>query len=80
MIIAVIDGDIVRKPTPKGKHSRLQFKLCDRINEIAESRKIACAFPELRCTFGSRSIVPDIAVFKWSRIPSDRDGEVPDNF
>jgi len=75
-----IDGDIVQKPMPKGKHGRLQFKLCDRINEIAESQKIACAFPELRCTFGSRSIVPDIAIFKGSIIPRDRDGEVPDNF
>jgi len=75
-----INGDIVHKPMPKGKHSRLQLVLCNSINEKAESLKKAYAFPELRCTFGSRSIVPDIAVFKWSRIPFDADGEVPNDF
>lgn len=38
------------------------------------------AFPELRCTFGGRSIVPDIAIFKWERIPFTPEGNVPDNF
>ena len=38
------------------------------------------AFPKLRCTFGERSIVPDIAIFTWSRIPFDPDGEIPNTF
>ncbi|AFY71602.1 protein of unknown function DUF820 [Thalassoporum mexicanum PCC 7367] len=75
-----INGAIVAKPMPKGKHSRLQLKLCNWINEIAESQKKAYALPELRCSFGSRSIVPDIAVFKWSRLPFDVDGEIPNDF
>jgi Uma2 family endonuclease len=75
-----INGDIVQKPMPKGKHSRLQLKLCNSINLIAESSQIACAFPELRCSFGDRSIVPDIAVFLWSKIPFEPDGEVPNDF
>jgi Uma2 family endonuclease len=75
-----INGEIIPKPMPKGKHSRLQLRLCNSINENAESQKIAYAFPELRCTFGIRSIVPDIAVFKWSRIPFDADGEAPNDF
>ena len=75
-----INGRIIKKTMPKGKHSRLQLKLCNRINEVTEIEKIAYAFPELRCSFGIRSIVPDIAVFKWSRIPFDADGEVPHNF
>ncbi|MDJ0618700.1 MAG: Uma2 family endonuclease [Calothrix sp. MO_192.B10] len=75
-----INGKIFPKPMPKGKHSRLQLKLCNSINENTENREIAYAFPELRCTFGDRSIVPDIAVFKWSRIPFDADGEVPNDF
>lgn len=41
---------------------------------------MARAFPELRCTFGDRSIVPDIAVFIWSRIPRDEKGEVANAF
>jgi Uma2 family endonuclease len=75
-----INGEILPKPMPKGKHSRLQLKLCISINEKAESQKLAYAFPELRCSFGDRSVVPDIAVFQWSRIPFDADGEVPNDF
>jgi Uma2 family endonuclease len=75
-----INGEILPKPMPKGKHSRLQLKLCNRINEQTEAEKLAYAFPELRCSFGDRSIVPDIAIFKWSRIPFDVDGEVPNDF
>ena len=75
-----INGEIIQKPMPKGNHSRLQLRLCNSINEKAESEKIAYALPELRCTFGTHSIVPDIAVFKWSRIPFDADGEIPNDF
>jgi len=31
-----INGDVVQKPMPKGKHSRLQLRLCNSINQIAE--------------------------------------------
>ncbi|MBW4424567.1 MAG: Uma2 family endonuclease [Nostoc desertorum CM1-VF14] len=75
-----INGEIISKPMPKGKHSRLQLRLCNSINEVAESQKIAYAFPELRCSFGIRSIVPDVSVFNWSRIPFDADREVPNDF
>ncbi|NJP10393.1 MAG: Uma2 family endonuclease [Leptolyngbyaceae cyanobacterium RU_5_1] len=75
-----IDGEIIQKPMPKGRHSRLQGKLCNTVNNAAETPKIAYAFPELRCTFGGRSIVPDVAVFEWNRIPFNQAGEVPDNF
>jgi Uma2 family endonuclease len=75
-----VNGEIIQKPMPKGKHSRLQFRLCETINNIAEPLHIASAFPELRCSFGIRSIVPDVAVFKWSRIPFDADGEPPNDF
>ena len=34
----------------------------------------------LRCTFGGRSTVPDIAVFLWDRIPRDQKGEVTNTF
>ncbi len=75
-----INGKIIEKPMPKGRHSRLQGKLCAVINQVTESEKIAYAFPELRCTFGDRSIVPDVAVFDWKQIVFNEDGEVPDNF
>jgi len=75
-----IDGHIIQKPMPKGRHSRLQGKLCTTVNQIAEDNKIAYAFPELRCSFGGRSIVPDVAIFRWERIPFTSEGEVPDHF
>jgi Uma2 family endonuclease len=75
-----IGGRIHQKPIPQGKHSRLQLKFCDVINEVAETSRIALAFPELRCTFGGRSIVPDASVLVWERIPIGVDGEVPNAF
>ncbi|MEH2379641.1 MAG: Uma2 family endonuclease [Nostoc sp.] len=75
-----INEEIIQKPMPKGRHSRLQGKLCAVVNEVTENQKIAYAFPELRCTFGDRSIIPDVAVFQWERIPFTVDDDVPDNF
>ncbi len=75
-----INGEIIQKPMPKGRHSRLQGKIGGTVNEVAEKPKIAYAFPELRCSFGGRSIIPDVAVFEWNRIPFDLNGEVPDDF
>ncbi|MBE9126000.1 MULTISPECIES: Uma2 family endonuclease [unclassified Coleofasciculus] len=75
-----INGQIYQKPMPQGKHSTLQIRLTDTINEAGFQKKIAYAFPELRCTFGGRSIVPDVAVFQWDKIPFDADGEVANVF
>lgn len=75
-----INGQIIQKPMPQGKHSKLQGKLVTAINEVVEERQIALAFPELRCTFGGRSIVPDVAVFAWQRIPLDENGDVANVF
>lgn len=75
-----INGAIKQKPMPQGKHSLLQGKLSTVINQVTELPKIAYAFPELRCTFGGASVVPDIAVFRWERIPRDEDGQVANKF
>ena len=64
-----IHGQIIQKPMPQGEHSQLQIDLCETINQITKPQKIAKAFPELRCIFGGLAIVPDIAVFRWERIP-----------
>lgn len=74
-----IDGAIVQKPMPKSRHSRLQGKLLETINEVVEPQRIAYAFPELRCSFGDRSIVPDIAVLRWFHIQFDDNGEPVDD-
>jgi len=75
-----VDGRIEQKPMSQGKHSRLQLKFCGVVNAVAEAPKIAIALPELRCTFGERSIVPDATVFVWGQIPFDAAGEIGNAF
>ncbi|MGJ3252293.1 MAG: Uma2 family endonuclease [Elainellaceae cyanobacterium] len=75
-----IHGKVVQKPMPQGKHSKLQGKLVTAINQVVEDRKIALAFPELRCTFGGRSLVPDVSIFAWDRIPVDDRGDIANSF
>ncbi|WP_341739633.1 Uma2 family endonuclease [Microcoleus sp. CAWBG640] len=74
------DGQIYQKDMAQGKHSTLQFEFSSVINRVGKPQKLAYAFPELRCTFGGRSIVPDIAVFEWDRIPLNTQGEIENRF
>ena len=74
-----LDGNIIQKPMPKSRHSRLQSKLLKAVNEVTESKRIAYAFPELRCSFGGRSLVPDVAVIRWEHIEFDDNGEPKDD-
>lgn len=75
-----INGQIIQKHIPQGKHSRIRGELVTTINQVAEDHKIALAFPELRCTFGGRLIVPDVTVFAWERIPVDENGDIANVF
>lgn len=75
-----IDGHIIQKPMPQGEHSAIQTELATAINAVLRQKRIARAFSELRCTFGKRSIVPNISVFTWSRIPCKENGEVANVF
>jgi Uma2 family endonuclease len=64
-----INSTIIQKPMPQIEHSALQMDLGAAINAALKSRKVARAFSELRCTFGDRSIVPDLVILAWDRIP-----------
>ena len=85
-----IDGQIIQKPMPQGKHSSIRGGTVTFINELLRRKQIARAFPELRCTYpsgshsssvyGGRSTVPDVTVFTWDRIPRDANGEVANVF
>ena len=75
-----INGQIFTKAMPIGKHSIIQGTLVTAINDAIKSPKIGLALPELRCTFGSRSIVPDRVVFSWARIPVDDNGDIANVF
>jgi Uma2 family endonuclease len=74
------DGEVSQKVSPTGPHSALQSLLTDHINHEARPRKIAWAFPELRTTFAGRSRVPDVAVYRWDRIPRDARGRIVHDF
>lgn len=71
-----IDGEIIQKPMVKIQHSILQAKLLLAINEQGNPQQLVYAFPELRCVFGGRVIVPDITVLQWERVPTNEVGEV----
>ncbi|MBE9064338.1 Uma2 family endonuclease [cf. Phormidesmis sp. LEGE 11477] len=75
-----IDGKIIQKPMPQPVHIRLQLRLAMAINQALEVGEVASAFPELRCTFGGRSIVPDIGILIWSRLPLNDQGELVNEF
>jgi Uma2 family endonuclease len=85
-----IDGYIIQKPMPQGEHSVIQTELAPAINLVVKPKQIARAFSELRCTYplgsrtecvyGGRSIIPDISVFLWGRIPRKENGGVANVF
>ena len=74
------DGRVIQKPMPQGEHSTLQRDLCIALTLTLKPGKVAEAFPELRCTFGGRSIIPDVAVFRTERIPRKPNGRIENAF
>ena len=74
------DGKVTQKASPKGRHSLLQFTLAAYLNGFAKPRKLAVAFPELRSTYAGQSLVPDVSVYPWDRIPRTEAGIVADDF
>lgn len=73
-------GQVSQKDWPLGWHSRLRQTFLERITGFAEPRKLGLAFPELRVTFAGASVVPDISVYRWGRIPLDERGRIADDF
>jgi Uma2 family endonuclease len=75
-----IDGQIIQKPMPQGKHSLIQSELTANINAAFKPQRLVRAFSELRCSFGGRSIVPDVTVFTSDQIPRDENGDIANLF
>ena len=73
-------GVVTPKVSPQGKHSALQVALARHLEEAGRPGKVARAFTELRATFAGISRVPDIAVYRWDRIPVDARGQVANEF
>ena len=74
------DGMVTQKVSPKGRHSTLQTWAVEQINVRIRPRKLGHAFTELRASFAGMSRVPDIAVYRWDRIPRDTNGKIADDF
>ena len=72
-----VDGVAIQKPMPKTRRSILQKRL---LAEVDNKTADYTALPELRCTFGGGSIVPDVAVIAWNRINLNEVGEPEDDF
>ena len=75
-----IHGLRVQKPMPQGEHSTLPRELVISLTLLFRRSRSAVAYPELRCSFGDRPIVPDIAVFLANRVPRTADGRVENTF
>jgi Uma2 family endonuclease len=45
----LIDGVVIAKPSPQGKHSTIQLDLGSSINLALKPQRIARAYSELRC-------------------------------
>ncbi len=69
-----IDGRIEVKVSPQRKHSAIEGKLCQALDQFAEPSRLGLAMPELRCTFAGRSIVPDIVFHLNKNIQTDETG------
>jgi Uma2 family endonuclease len=70
-----IDGRVEAKVSPQKKHSILTKGFVKRLDGWAEPAGLGEAFPELRCTFAGRSIIPDIAFLLRVHIELETDGE-----
>ncbi len=73
-----IDGRIEAKVSPQKKHGILEKRLMNHIDAYAEPRLLGQTFPELRCTFAGRSIIPDVVFLLDEHIECDERGEILD--
>jgi Uma2 family endonuclease len=73
-----IDGRVETKMSPQKKHGLLKKRLINDLDDHSEPRDLGQSFPELRCTFAGRSIIPDVAFLLDEHIEVDEDGEVLD--
>src|SRR4051812_11891826 len=67
-------GKAVRKVAPKRLHSVIQSCLHIELMGAVRPRKLGLSYVELRCTFGGRSLVPDLCIVARGRIPKDKSG------
>jgi len=74
------DGMVTQKVSPKAYHGQTQYSFAEAVNLYGGPRRLARAFTETRSTFGGRSYVPDVGVFRWANIPRRPDGKLLNDF
>ncbi len=73
-----IDGRIEAKVAAFKTHSVLQDEMAASLNGFARPRGLGRAFPELRCTFAGRSIIPNVTFLLDDYIALDERGMYAD--
>jgi Uma2 family endonuclease len=71
-----IDGRIETKMSPQTKHSLVTLRLLTHMLGHAEPQRLGLPFPELRCSFAGRSIIPDVAFLLREHILLGEDAKV----
>lgn len=74
--LELIDGVVKQKVSPQWLHGLLQPDLAAIINRYARPRKLAAALTEIREAFGRDSLVPDVGVYRWERLPRTATGRL----
>ena len=74
-----IDGVIRQKVSPKIPHGLLQFGLARRIDELAQERGLGVVVPVTRFKHAGWAPVPDLAFYRWERLPLKPDGTIADD-
>lgn len=74
------DGVITQKVSPQAYHGTIQSNFVEMVNLYGRPRRLAKAYTETRSTFGGRSYVPDIGIYRWANVPRRPDGKVLNDF
>src|SRR5437764_572707 len=74
------EGKVTQKVPPLGEHSALQVESVEYLNRLFRPGRIARAFTELRSSFDDASLVPDVSVYRWERIPRTPSGKIATYF
>ena len=74
--LELVDGRVTQKVAPLWLHGWLQLELGALFNRHARPLKLAAAFTETREAAGCDSLVPDVSVYRWRRLPRTATGRL----
>ena len=74
------EGKVTQKVPPLGEHAALQVELIVYLDRIFRPGRVARVFSELRVTWEGASLVPDLSLVRWERIPRTPTGRIATYF